>query len=443
MSPEEMLEFARTNEVEFIDLRHADMLGRISHLTLPVAELNAQTIRDGFPARGALPACRLVPDADTAFIDPFCQHTTLALLCDLKDSATGNDDPDDPRGVARRAERNFQSAGIAEEVRLAAEVQFFIFDQVHYEQGMHAAGYHVDSREGSWRRGRDEGDNLGTQIRVGEGERSLPPADSLHNLRSEIVAALASCGIPPRGHGHGGATGGHAFIALPPAAPTRLADHIVTCKYVVRNVAARHGKVATFMPQPLFGEHGCGLPIRLALTRAQRSQLADETTGALTDLGRQVTNGWLGHAGSLMALTCPTTNSFRRLAANPLRAEVGQDSSATLIRLAASGMALPDAGLAFHAADASCNPYVALSALLLAAGDGARRSTIPAGGRAASLPDSLEKALAALEADREYLLAGEAFSVAFLERWIACKRGEVAALRTRPHPYEFCLYFDV
>jgi len=431
MTPEELVELAREHEVEFVDLRYMELPAACAHVTIPVAEFTAPRVAGGFACGGDR---RLVPDAESAFLDPFCQHPTLALLCDSRDARTGRDDPRDPRAVARRAERYLTTSKIADAAHCAADVQFFVFDQAVYEQGLHTARYKVDSREGAWRRGRDEADNLGTQLRIGEGHGALMPADSLQNLRSEMVAALSACGVPVRAHRHGPATGGQATISLQPAPLLRLADRLMICKYVVRNVAARHGKVATFMPQPLFGERGSGLPIGLSLLKDGQPLLG---TAGQSDQGRWALGGWRRHAASLLALTCPTTNSYRRLAA-----ELGGTGGDAALFAPADADAAGWIG--FTAADLSCNPYLACSALLLAALDGIVQRTEPGSLPACLPPVTLDAALAALESDHAYLQAGDVLTADWLGTWIAQKRrDEIAALRVRPHPYEFCLYFDV
>ena len=314
-------------------------------------------------------------------------------------------------------------------------MQFFVFDQVCYEQSMNAAHYRVDSREGVWRRGQDHADNLGTQLRAGEAARPLPPADSLHNLRSEMVAALTACGVACRAHQHGAATGGQMQITLAPAPLVQFADRVTIAKYVMRNVAARHGKVATFMPQPLHGECGSGLPVRLSLWKGEEPHLPGAAGGSI-EIGRSAVGGWQHHAASLLALVCPTTNSYKRLFA-------GADSSwqPTCSR---SDAQAPTEWIEWRAPDPSCNPYVAGSALLLAALDGIQAGPAAGATPAPGLPTSLEGALLALEADHQYLLREGVFSEEVLREWVRHKlEHDVRPLRACPHPYEFCLYFDV
>lgn len=448
-SLKEASDFCREREIEFVDLRYADLLGRQRHVTLPACRFDA--LQRGFPLDGEAaaafrlhapqPAPRdapllLAPDAASATVDPFCQHPTLAMLCDVR-AETGGPHAFDPRGVARRAAAHLRQAGPTGVAAISPQLEFFIFDQVCYEQGLNHARYRVDSREGAWRRGLDEPDNVGYQLPPRGGLHALPPADSLHNLRGEIVQLLEQCGVEVDSHHRGPATGGQAAIRLRPAPLVAAADRVMLAKHIIRNAAARHGKTATFMPQPLHGDCGSGMPVCL---------LPVEARGARAPLAA---DGIRRHLAALLALCCPTTNSFRRLAARGVSRAGGSAGSGDLIQ-APPASSHPGA-VRYFGIDGACNPYLAFSALALAAADGRARadgapseSSLPAGGASVPRePRSLSRALAALEADQAFLLAGESFDAAALSAWIRWKRSEeVEALRLRPHPYEFCLYFD-
>lgn len=467
MTPDEVLDFAQDHAVEYVDLRWTESGGRWQHATVPLTELSAARFSPevGFPAR-ALPAggtllpiqARLVPDGATALVDPFLQHPTLAMTCDVR---TGAAFPgaDDSRGIARRAEAYVAQSQHGDAVQVRCNLEFFVFDQACFEHGLHAGHYSVDSREGVWRRGRDEGDNLGTQIDLGRGTAPLPPHDSLHNLRGEMVAALEACDVRCLGHRHGPATGGHAVIALPAGDIVTTADRVMLARYVVRNVAARHGKVVTFMPQPLFGEYGSGMSTLLAVQRAGESVLVGRD--GLTDVGRRAIGGLLRHARGLTALACPTTNSYKRLMGGrgvTTSLTYGAEGEGVLISAGSVTGPRPHGALAVRLPDASCNPYLTFSALLMAAIDGMESKAEPGpptegseedpelAGSAedAGLPATLDEALTSLAADHRFLLRGEVFSGDLVRAWIERKRRtDVAALRARPHPHEFCLYFDV
>jgi len=469
MTPEQVLELANANRVEFVDLRCLDFHGSGHHLTVPVAELTRQVFVEGLrfagTAFGGEPRAGesdvlLVPASETAFVDPFCQHTTLAMICDVHDARTREPYALDPRAVARRAAGHLAASGVADAAHFAVELEFFIFDQVCFDQGTNYAHYKLDSREGIWRRGRDEPDNLGHQVRPHEGRAPLPPTDSMHNLRSEMAAALRECGAEITGHRHAPATGGQAAIALAPDTLVRMADKVVTAKYVIRNVAARHGKVVTFMPQPLFGEHGSGLPTRFWLSQGGRPVLAGEKPGGLSDHGLWAVGGLLKHAASLLALCCSTTNSYKRLAAGadaPVRPMYSTRYRPAFVGVPTDQPQRGVKSIELWWPDASGNPYLANSAILMAALDGIQQRCDPGppvdedGGRmppdrAAALgcaPGSLEEALGALREDREYLARGGVFTDDAIARWAERKMtSEIMPLRGRPHPYEFCLYFD-
>lgn len=430
----ELIELARYHQVEFVDLRFTDLLGVGRHVTLHVEQFSKDGLDAGFPMD--LECCagprRLVPVPATAHLDPFAQHPTLALICDVRTAAGDEDADDDPRAIARRA----AALELADQIQLAADVELFVFDQACFDQGLHAARYQVDSREGPWRRGWDDADNLGTQIARGDGAGRLPPADSLHHLRAELALALKECGVGCRGHQRGPATAGQIRLSLAPAPLLTVADHVMTCKYVARNIAARHGKVATFMPQPLFGERGSGMT------------LAIRVHGHDGHTRRHVAGGLLAHLDSLMALTCQTTNSYRRLApenGGPWLRAVGTSGSAVVRDNA-------DA-LSFRAIDSCCNPYLAFAAVLAAGVDGVARRIEPgswpdadagAGEARSPVPATLAEALAALRADHAYLLHADIFRTDMLMAWIERKWSrEVEVFRARPHPHEFSLYFDL
>jgi glutamine synthetase len=335
--------------------------------------------------------------------------------------------------VARRASVHLRKLAAVRGLTFAPQLEFFIFDQACYEQGLNHARYRVDSREGAWRRGQDEPDNVGYQVPPRGGLHALPPADSLHNTRCEIVQLLEQSGIEVESHHHGPATGGQAAIRLRSAPLLETADRILLAKYIVRNAAARHGKTATFMPQPLFGDCGSGMPTVLGFAKG--------------DLAEAAEGGVRRRLASLLALCCPTTNSFRRLAAMQQDSDVGDRAPVRV--LAADATA---ARMLVEAIDGTCNPYLALSALALAAAQStpkkaARSSTAKerrADGNATHVPRSLGAALDALESDHEFLVEGSAFDADALRAWIQWKRlREVEAVEAHPHPYEFCLYFDL
>lgn len=460
MNIDEFFAAAAAQQVELVDLRYTLFPGVRRHRTVVLGELK----QDCGPGRvaGASALLRdgrrlLSPVPDTAFLDPFGQHPTLVATCDVNDALTGRPDPDDLRAVARRAQAHVQSTGVADRADFAPRVEFFVFDQALYDQSINAARYFVDSREGAWRRGRDDPDNLGVQPRPGAAAGLLPPADSLHNLRSEMLAALSACGVRVGGHQRATATGGQATIELRPAPLPGAADALTTTKYIVRSVAARHGKVVTFMPKPLFGDEGSGMPTRLALWRDGRPLFPERSPVGLSDVGRWALGGLLTHMRSLLAFVCPTTNSYKRLVPDfgaPTRCAWSHDDVTAAVR---APLIDPDCAadwLDVRTPDPSCDPYLAYSAMLMAVLDGIAHhrepgATIDVPAQASTpvsgpiLPGSLDEALRALETDHAYLLEGGVFTTDLIQRWVTHKwENEVRPVQRRPHPHEFCLYFD-
>ncbi|MEW6200042.1 MAG: hypothetical protein AB1601_15435 [Planctomycetota bacterium] len=461
MNIDEFFTAAAAQQVELVDLRYTLFPGVRRHRTVVLGELK----QDGGPGRAADASTLLrdgrrllSPVPDTAFLDPFCQHPTFAVTCDVNDTLTGRPDPDDLRAVTRRAQSHLQSTGVADRADFAPRVEFFVFDQALYDQSINTARYFVDSREGAWRRGRDDPDNLGLQPRPGAAAGLLPPADSLHNLRGEMLAALTACGVRVGGHERAPAGGGQTAIELRPAPLLTAADALTTTKYIVRSVAARHGKVVTFMPKPLFGDDGSGMSTRLALWRDDRPLFPGRSPTGLSDVGRWAMGGLLSHMPSLLAFVGPTTNSYKRLVPDfgaPTRCAWSHDDMTAAVRAPLIDPNCAADWLDVRTPDPSCDAYLAYSAILMAALDGIAHHRDPGAAidvptQASTpvsrpiLPGSLDEALKALETDHAYLLAGGVFTTDLIQRWVTHKwENEVRPVQRRPHPYEFCLYFDV
>jgi glutamine synthetase len=470
MTPADVLKLVEEKGIEFIDLRFLDFPGLWQHLTVPSKELTLQSFKDGFGFDGSSirgwqaineSDMLVIPVPDTAIIDPFCQHPTLSMICNIQDPLTRAEYSRDPRSVARKAAEYLRSTGIADRAFYGPELEFFVFDQVCYDQGMNFAHYKVDSREGVWRRGRDEPDNLGHQLRAKEGYFPLPPADSMHNLRSEMVNVLEQCGIAVEAHHHEVATGGQMEIDMRYDELVRMGDKVMTYKYIVKNVAARHGKVATFMPKPLFMDNGSGMHTHFSLWKGDQPLFWGNRYAELSDVALWAIGGLIRHAPSLVAFTNPTTNSYKRLVPGyeaPVNLIYSSRNRSALIRIPMYQHNPKTKRIEFRCPDSSCNPYLAFSAMLMAALDGIQNRIDPGPAcdhnlyemdeeslrEIGTTPASLEEALAALERDHDYLLRGGVFTEDVIHYWIRYKtENEVDALRTRPHPYEFCLYFDL
>jgi glutamine synthetase len=470
MTPKQVLQLIKQKGIAFVDCRFMDFPGLWQHTTYPVSELHESTIEEGFGFDGS--SIRgwqainesdmiLVPVADTARIDPFFTHPTLSIICDIKDPVTKKEYSRDPRSVARKASDYLRHSGIADTAYFGPEMEFFVFDNVWYDQSVNEASYRVDSAEGVWNRGKREPTNLGYQVRQKEGYFPVPPMDTLTNLRSEMVDVMQQMGIAVEAHHHEVATGGQCEIDLRYQDLLHMADTCMFYKYVVKNVAARHGKVATFMPKPLFGDNGSGMHTHFSLWKAGKPLMAGRKYAGLSDIGLWVTGGILKHARALLAFTNPTTNSYKRLVPGyeaPVNLVYSSRNRSAAIRIPMYSGNPRTKRIEFRCPDSSCNPYLAFAAITMAAIDGVKNRIDPGDPLDKDLydlepeeyenigaaPVDLNEALDALEADHAFLMEGGVFTQDVIHYWIRYKRhNEVAALRSRPHPFEFCMYFDI
>jgi glutamine synthetase len=470
MTPKQVLQKVKSENIEFIDCRFMDFPGLWQHTTYPVSELNEDSFTEGFGFDGS--AIRgwqainesdmlIVPVADTAKVDPFYARPTLSLICDIKDPITKKSYSRDPRSIARKASKYLADSKIADTAQFGPELEFFLFDRVRYDQTVNSAVYEVDSAEGSWNRGKDHPANLGNQIRMKEGYFPCPPMDTMHDLRSEMAAIMQQMGMPVECHHHEVATGGQAEIDLRYQPLTHMADSCMLYKYIVKNVAARYGKVATFMPKPLFQDNGSGMHTHFSLWKNNKPLFAGRKYAGLSQLGLYAIGGILKHAPSLLAFTNPTTNSYKRLVPGyeaPVNLLYSSRNRSAAVRIPMYSDNPNTKRLEFRCPDSSCNPYLAFAAILMAALDGIQNQIDPGDPldkdfyelepaefeAIEAAPAELSEALDALEADHDYLLEGDVFTDDVIHYWIQYKReNEVAALRQRPHPFEFCMYFDI
>ncbi|QOV88749.1 type I glutamate--ammonia ligase [Humisphaera borealis] len=470
MTPRDVLKMIEQKKVQFIDLRFMDFPGLWQHLTLPVSELTLESFNHGFGFDGSSirgwqaineSDMLLVPVADTARIDPFMQHTTLSMISDVRDPITKKEYSRDPRSIARKAVSFLQKTKIADRAMFGPELEFFIFDYAWYDQGINYAKYQVGSREGIWTRGDEDVTNLGQKIRLKEGYFPCPPIDTMHNIRSEMVSELINLGIPVEAHHHEVATGGQCEIDMRYQDLLKMADNVMIYKYVAKNVAARHGKVATFMPKPLFQDNGSGMHIHFSLWKGDKPLFAGNKYAGLSQLGLWAIGGILKHARALCALCNPTTNSYKRLVPGyeaPVNLVYSSRNRSAAIRIPMYSEKVQTKRIEFRCPDSSCNPYLAFSAMTMAAIDGIQNKIDPGDPldkdiyrltsaeyeKLQSAPINLEEALDALENDHDFLLSGDVFTADVIHYWIKYKReNEVEAIRVRPHPYEFCMYFDI
>jgi len=469
MKPREVLALCREKEVKAVDLRFADFLGLWQHLTIPVGKLEEDVFEDGLGFDGSSlrgwqtvseSDMLLVPVPESAVLDPFAALPTLALICSIQDPITREDYSRDPRHVARKAATYLRGTGIADTCFIGPEAEFFVFDDVRFDQNAHEGYYHVDSAEGEWTRGRAEGPNLGGKLRHKQGYFPCPPADRLMDLRNEMMQTMIQCGIDVEAQHHEVASGGQCEIDMRYQELVRMADQVCHYKYIVRNVARRHGRTVTFMPKPLHGDNGSGMHTHLSLWRDGQPLFAGTGYAGLSDLGLYAIGGILRHAPALLALTNPTTNSYKRLVPGfeaPVKLAYSQRNRSAACRIPMVSSNPRTKRIEFRCPDAMANPYLAFAAILMAAIDGIQNKLHPGDPLDRDLydlgpdqlagvpqaPRTLDEALDALAADHDFLLRGDVFTDDVIATWLAYKREqEIAPLRQRPHPYEFCLYYD-
>ena len=459
----EALEWARDAQLAMVDLKFCDLLGTWQHMTLPLRALDEHAFSeglgfDGSSIRGwqgiAESDMLLMPQADTAILDPATEAPTLSLICEILDPVTREPYGKDPRRVARRAEEHLRESGIADTAYFGPECEFFVFDEVSYDLGPNASHYAVDSAEGYWNSGKP---GLGYTSRPKEGYFPPAPHDQLHDLRTQMVLTLERLGIACEFHHHEVASGGQCEIDLRYETLTRMADQVMTSKYVVKNVARAAGKTVTFMPKPIFGDNGSGMHTHQSLWTQGTPLMADRSGYAgLSALARSYVGGLLEHAPALLAFCAPTTNSYRRLVPGyeaPVNLVYSQRNRSACIRIPMYSDSPKAKRIEFRCPDAAANPYLAFAAMLMAGLDGIKRG-LDAGAPSdydlfegadtsvPQVPGSLSEAVDALEADHAFLLEGGVFTPELIETWIAWKREEADVVRLRPHPAEFQLYYD-
>jgi glutamine synthetase len=403
----------------------------------------------------------VVPQPETAWIDPFTELPTLAMICNIQDPITREDYSRDPRNVARKSVNYLKSTGIAETAYLGAEAEFFIFDDIRFDQKAHQGFYYIDSIEGEWNRGRDEKPNLGYKLRYKEGYFPVPPADQMMNIRNEMMQAMIDCGLDVEAQHHEVATAGQSEIDLRFQELITMSDQLLMYKYIIKNVATRHNKTVTFMPKPIFGDNGSGMHTHISLWKGNEPIFAGSGYAGLSETALYAIGGILKHAPAILAFTNPTTNSYKRLVPGyeaPVNLAYSQRNRSAACRIPMYSPSPKSKRIEFRCPDPSCNPYLAFSALLMAVIDGIQNKVNPGDpldkdiydlppeelAAVPKTPASLDAALDALDEDHEFLLRGDVFTADVIKTWIDYKRiNEVDALRLRPHPYEFCLYYDM
>lgn len=470
MTPKEVLAFAKERGARMVDFKFMDFIGTWQHFTNPIEELSESDFEagygfDGSSIRGWQPIhasdMLLLPDPTTALMDPFMSVPTLTMICNVVDPVTGARYTRDPRYIAQKAEQYLKFTGIGDMAWFGPEAEFFIFDDIRYDSASQYSYYYIDSVEGIWNSGRMENPNLGYKPRHKEGYFPVPPTDSQQDLRTEMVLMMQEVGLVVECQHHEVATAGQAEIDMKAAPLVKMADNLQWYKYVVKNVAHRNGKTVTFMPKPLFGDNGSGMHIHISIWKEGQPLFAGDKYAGLSQTALWAVGGVLKHAAALCAITNPTTNSYKRLVAGyeaPVNLAYSSRNRSASIRIPMYSASPKLKRMEVRFPDPSCNGYLAFSALLMAALDGIENRIDPGGpldrdiyamtpeelADVPSTPPSLEAALNALEKDHEFLLKGDVFTQDVIDKWIEFKReAEVDAIRMRPHPYEFKLYFDI
>ena len=470
MTPKEVLKFSKEQGAKFVDLKFMDYPGMWQHFTVPIAQLEENNFEDGFGFDGssirgwqAIHASDMlvVPDAATAVMDPFTAIPTLSLICNIVDPITKEKYTRDPRNISQKAEAYLKSTGIADTAFFGPEAEFFIFDDIRYDSTQNAAYYFIDSVEGQWNTGRAESPNLGYKPRYKEGYFPVPPTDSMNDLRSEMVLVMEQIGIAVEAQHHEVATGGQAEIDMRFNSLTKIADSLMWYKYILKNVARKHGKTVTLMPKPLFGDNGSGMHVHQSLWKGGQPLFPGNGYAGLSDLALWYIGGILKHAAALCAIVAPTTNSYKRLVPGyeaPVNLAYSSRNRSAAIRIPMYSPSPKAKRIEVRFPDCSSNGYLAFSAMLMAGLDGIQNKLDPGQPLdkdiyelgpeelkgVPSVPGSLDAALAALENDHEFLLKGDVFTQDSIDTWIDYKqKREVDPVRMRPHPYEFLLYYDI
>ena len=467
MKPKDVLEFAKKNGAVMVDLKFIDLPGIWQHTSVPVGRLEESSFEDGFgfdgsSIRGWQPInasdMLMIPDATTAQMDPFMEHPTLSLTCSIVDPITRQPYSRDPRFIAKKAEAYLKQTGIGDIAYFGPEAEFFVFDSVRYDHKGHSSFAEVDSEEGHWNTGKPG--NLGYKIRPKEGYFPVGPTDSLMDLRTKMVLAMQKVGIEIETSHHEVATAGQCEIDMKFNQLLPMADQLMWFKYCVKNVAKQNGKSATFMPKPLYGDNGSGMHCHQSIWKDGKPLFAGDAYAGMSEMALHYVGGILKHAKALAALTNPTTNSYRRLVPGyeaPVNLAYSSRNRSASIRIPMFSPSPKAKRIEVRFPDPSCNPYLAFAAMLMAGLDGIQNKIDPGDplekdiyslspeelAKVPHMPGSLDDALANLEKDHEFLLRGDVFTKDLIETWIEYKRErEADAVRLRPVPYEFVLYYD-
>lgn len=468
---QEVLKMIQDQDIKMVDLKFIDMPGIWQHCSFYRDLIDEEAFTDGVAFDGSSirgwkaineSDMMMVPDPKTAWIDPFMEEPTLSMICSIKEPRSGEWYSRDPRTIAQKAIDYLISTGIGDMAFFGPEAEFFVFEDVRFDQTENKGFYYVDSVEGRWNSGKEEpGGNLAYKPGYKQGYFPVSPTDTLQDMRTEMLLTMGQCGVPIEKHHHEVATGGQNELGIRFAPLVQSADNLMIYKYAIKNVAKRYGKTVTFMPKPLFNDNGSGMHTHQSIWKDGQPLFYGDGYANLSQLALHYIGGLLKHAPALLAFTNPTTNSYKRLVPGfeaPVNLAYSQGNRSASIRIPLTGTNPKAKRLEFRCPDATCNPYLAFAAMLCAGLDGIKNQIDPGESldvdiydlspeelaKVPSTPGSLLDALKALEADREFLTAGGVFTEDFISNWIEYKLdNEVNPMRLRPHPYEFALYYDV
>lgn len=466
----DVFKLAKEKEVKMVDLRFTDMVGQWQHFSVPLSRLTEDVFYEGFGFDGSSirgwkaineSDMLAIPDPTTANIDPFITTKSMSLICDIYDPMTMQPYDHDPRYIAKKALEYLSKTGIADGVFFGPEAEFFILDHVAYNVNEYSSWFRLDSVEGFWNTGSEHEANLGHKIRLKEGYFPVPPSDSTNDIRNVMVEHLLNAGIEVETQHHEVATAGQAEIDFKYGPMLTCADQLQMFKYIVKNTARAMGKTATFMPKPIFGDNGSGMHTHISLWKDGKPLFAGDKYAGISEMALHFIGGLLKHAPALLALSNPTTNSYKRLVPGyeaPVNLVYSQRNRSAAIRIPMYSQSPKAKRIEFRCPDGTANPYLAFSALLLAGLDGIINKIEPGDPMDKDIyhlspeeyqkinhaPATLELALEALNNDREFLTQGGVFSNDLIDTWIDYKmEKEVKQVQLRPHPYEFHLYYEV
>jgi glutamine synthetase len=470
MTPSEVVKYAEKNHARIIDCKFCDFLGTWQHISYPIWRLTEEAFEDGFGFDGssirgfqAINASDmlLIPDPATAVMDPFLDVPTISLLCNIVDPITRQEYSRDPRQIAIKAEKYLKSTGIADTAYFGPEAEFFVFDGIRFDAQVNTAFYEIESKEGRWNSGRQEpGGNLGYKPPYKGGYFPVSPIDTFTDMRSQMVLTMEKVGITVETHHHEVATAGQAEIDMRFETLVKMADQLMWYKHIIKNVALKNGKTATFMPKPLFGDNGSGMHCHQSLWKGGKPLFAGDGYAGLSDTALFYIGGILKHAKSICALTNPGTNSYRRLTPGfeaPVNLAYSARNRSAAVRIPMYSSSPKAKRIEFRTPDPSCNPYLAFAAMMLAGLDGIEKKMHPGEPldkdiyamspeelrEVPHVPGSLDEALDALRKDHDWLLKGDVFTPDVIDTWLDYKQSkEIDAVRLRPHPMEYALYYD-